>query len=74
MKKIKDSVSRPLALIFNESMLDGLVPDIMKIADVIPLHKLKSKQETNNYRLISLLVTISKVLEKVIYHRTLQIP
>ena len=51
-------------------MLDGQVPDIMKIADVIPLHKSKSKNETNNYRPISLLVTILKVFEKVIYHRT----
>ena len=66
--KIKENVSRPLALIFNESMLEGMVPDIMKISDVIPLHKLKSKQEINNYRPISLLVTISKVLGEVIYH------
>ena len=70
LKKVKETISRPLAYLFNESMLDGQVPDIMKIADVIPLHKSKSKTETNNYRPISLLITISKVLEKVIYNRT----
>ena len=42
----------------------------MKIVDVIPLYKSKSKEETNNYRLISLLITMSKILEKVIYTRT----
>ena len=42
----------------------------MKIADVIPLYKSKSKEETNNYRPISLLITMSKVLEKVVYSRT----
>ena len=74
LKKIKENVSGPLALILNESMLDGKFPDIMKITDVIPLHKSKSKQETNNYRPISLLVTLSKALEKVIYHRTYKFP
>ena len=70
LKKIKESISQPLASLFNESMQEGLVPDIMKIADVIPLHKSKSKTETTNYRPISLLLTISKVLENVIYTHT----
>ena len=47
LKKIKDSISQPLASLFNESMQDGQVPDIMKIADVIPLHNSKSRNETN---------------------------
>ena len=41
----------------------------MKIADVLPLYKSKSPLETTNYRPISLLLTISKILEKVIYKR-----
>ena len=42
----------------------------MKNADVIPLYKSKEKFLVNNYRPISLLVTISKLLEKVVYTRT----
>ena len=57
-------------ILFNESMLDGHVPDIMKIADVIPLHKSKSKDETSNHRPISHLVTFLKVLDNVIYMHT----
>ena len=68
--KIKDSIAKPLAILINESMQVRTVPDIMKIAYVIPLHKSKSKEETNNFRPISLLITMSKILEKVIHKHT----
>ena len=38
----------------------------MKLADVCPLFKSKDRSETNNYRPISLLLTLSKLLEKII--------
>ena len=55
---------------FNLSMLEGVFPEKMKLAEVVPLYKSKEKYLTNNYRPISLLITISKLLEKVIYKRT----
>ena len=42
----------------------------MKQADTLPLHKSKEKFLVTNYRPISLLITISKLLEKLIYSRT----
>ena len=42
----------------------------MKKADVVPLYKANDQQETNNYRPISLLLTLSKLLEKIMYKRT----
>ena len=42
----------------------------MKKADVVPLYKASDQQETNNYRPISLLLTLSKLLEKIMYKRT----
>ena len=51
-------------------MLEGKFPDQMKLAEVVPLHKSKEIFLLNNYRPISLLITISKLLEKVIYART----
>ena len=69
-KRIKSSTSYPLEIVFNKSMQEGSFPEDMKQADVIPLHKSKEKYIVNNYRPISLLVTISKILEKIIYTRT----
>ena len=69
LKRLKNCIIHPLTLIFNKSITEGEFPDIMKVADVVPLYKSKSPMETTNYRPISLLLTISKILEKVIYKR-----
>ena len=39
---------------------------------MIPLYKTKEKYYTTNYRPISLLLTLSKILEKVVYKRTVK--
>ena len=70
LKEIKDCIWPKLAEIFNLSMLEGVFPEKMKLAEVVLLYKSKEKYLMNNYRPISLLITISKLLEKVIYKRT----
>ena len=70
LKSLKESLIPPLTMIFNSSIKDGMFPHGMKAADVIPLYKTKEKYLVTNYRPISLLITISKILEKVIYSRT----
>ena len=70
LKEIKDCILEPLANIFNKSLTEGCFPTAMKEACVIPLFKNKCKTDKNNFRPISLLITISKVLEKIIYKRT----
>ena len=52
-----------------KSMNTGVFPDSMKRAEVVPLYKGKSRYEVENYRPISLLIMISKLLEKLIYSR-----
>ena len=46
-----------------------MYPNIFKTAKVIPIYKAKDAQELTNYRPISLLPSISKILEKVIHKR-----
>ena len=61
------SLSFPLTGIFNQSIIQGVFPNLMKIAEVIPLYKGKERDLVVNYRPVSLLMTISKVSEKIVY-------
>ena len=54
---------------FNLSLLNGVFPDIMIIARVIPLFKGGNTKEFSNYRPISLLPQFSKILEKIYHSR-----
>ena len=71
LKGVISSIADPLEYIFNESLLTGQVPEQMKIAKVIPLFKKGDHLDTSNYRPISLLSTLSKILERIIYKRTM---
>ena len=70
LKQLHTSIALPLTIIFNKSLTEGNFTDLMKLADIVPIHKSKEKFLTTNYRPISLLMTISKLLEKIIYKRT----
>ena len=70
LKTIKDEVSKPLEIIYNLSVKYGIFNDEMKLAEVVPLYKEKSRLDAGNYQPISLLITLSKILEKILYART----
>ena len=69
LKQIIDEISNVLCIIFNKSLEQGECPNIMKLAEAVPLYKGKEHYLETNYRLISLLTTVSKVLEKIVYKR-----
>ena len=69
LKEIIDPLAKVLVEIFNKSMTTGEFPSIMKLAEVVPLYKNKEHYLESNYRPISLLTTISKILEKIMYQR-----
>ena len=70
LKKLLPALIDPLTIVFNKSLAEGIFPEAMKKADVVPLYKSKDHQDSNNYRPISLLLTLSKLLEKIMYKRT----
>ena len=58
-----------LSTIFNRCIQEGIFPDALNLAKIIPLYKGDSKFETSNYRPISLLPIISKIFERLIFNR-----
>ena len=62
-------IGEPLAHMCNMSLIQGIFPQELKLANVLPLYKSGDPQLFNNYRPVSLLPTLSKVLEKVMYAR-----
>ena len=69
LKQIKQCITPSLTLIINQMLNTGIFPDSLKIAKVIPLFKKGDDKILSNYRPISLLSSISKVFEKVIYNQ-----
>ena len=69
LKIIKELISSPLSELINLSFTTGIFPDMLKIAKVIPIYKAESKLLCNNYRPISLLSNISKIIEKLMHSR-----
>ncbi len=53
----------------NKSISSGLVPPCLKEAKIIPIFKANDPTLYSNYRPISILPTLSKILEKVIHKR-----
>ena len=68
-KAVDSCIIKPISILINKSIQHGIVPDIMKLAKVIPIYKAKAKDDFSNYRPISLLPTLSKGLEKVVHKR-----
>ena len=66
-----NSIYKPFSIIFNKSFERGIIPKPMKIAKVIPIYKCKENNEMDNYRPISLLPSISKIIEKLVHKRLL---
>ena len=69
LKKIIHFIINPLIHIFNLSMISGVCPDSLKIAKVIPIYKKDDSSLVTNYRPISLLPALSKILEKIFHSR-----
>ena len=67
LKCLKIELSNPIAVIINQSLTHGIFPDKLKVARVIPIFKSNEETLLTNYRPISLLPSISKVFEKVIF-------
>ena len=69
LKLSPDNILLILCHIFNLSLGQGKFINEFKKAKIIPVHKKGSKSDVNNYRPISLLPVMSKILERIFYKR-----
>ena len=69
IQKLNKIICPVLTSLINESFSSGVYPNCLKMAKVIPVYKGGSREDAGNYRPISLLSNINKVVEKVIYSR-----
>lgn len=62
-------IKTTLIHLLSQSLMQGIFPQELKIANVIPLFKNDDPMKFNNYRPVSLLSILSKIYEKVMYNR-----
>jgi len=66
VKYVGAELAIPLSHIFNLSIENGYFPSKLKSCRVIPIFKSGNTDDCDNYRPISLLSSLSKVLEKIV--------
>ena len=66
LKECSNEISPILALIYNESLAWGNVPDEWRQANVSPVFKKGEKYDAASYRLVSLTCICSKTLEHIL--------
>ena len=72
LKNCKETLCYPLYLIWRKSLDEGVVPQMLKTANVIPIHKGGSRGVPKNYRPIALTSHLIKIFEKVLRSKIVQ--
>ena len=69
LKRCADTLAPSLALLFNKSLSSGIVPSKFKMANISPPFKGGDVTVALNYRPVSLLPIVSRLLEKFVQQR-----
>ena len=67
LKEIAPLIITPLHYLINLSLETGFVPSELKLTKIVPVFKDGNCHEFTNYRPISLLSSLSKLFEKIVY-------
>ena len=62
IKRLMPRIIKPVTHIFNTSLSEGIFPNKLKTAKVVPLYKSGDKHQFTNYRSVSILPKFSKIL------------
>ena len=72
LKCCSPTIERHLARAFKKGIDEGVLSDIFKTANVVPLFKKGEKKDSANYHPFSLLISLGKVFEKISLNRMLR--
>ena len=67
-----DIYSKYIQNFYNNSISECIFPDPMKMADITPVYKKEDKTDKKNYRPVSILPSISKIFERIMYEEISQ--
>ncbi|XP_039283437.1 uncharacterized protein LOC120351186 [Nilaparvata lugens] len=65
LKQLKEELLQPLTYLINWILIDGVYPSCLKVSVTVPVYKKGDKSCPDNYRPISLVPVISKVVESL---------
>ncbi|GAB0203070.1 mitochondrial enolase superfamily member 1 [Grus japonensis] len=66
LRKLVGVLTKPLSIIYQQSWLTGKVPVDWRLANVTPIYKKGRKDDSGNYRPVSLTLVPGKVMEQTI--------
>jgi hypothetical protein len=69
LKIAATAITPSIVSIFNQSIATGIFPSDWKDARVAPIHKTGAKHDMENYRPISVISIIAKIMEKLIHNQ-----
>lgn len=73
-KDVKEEVAKPISLIIETDFRQVFSPKELKIAKTLPIHTVKgNKNSSENYRLIAVLLYLSKIFETITKNRMLNL-
>ena len=67
IKECSEQLVRPLFILFNMSVSQGIFPTRWAEANIVPIFKKGSRKSPDNYRAVSLLPILGKILERSVY-------
>lgn len=67
-----ESLTYNIKEIINNSLMSGIVPKDLKISKIIPIHKSGNKNDPSNYRPISILPNMDKIISKLVNEQLLK--
>ena len=68
-KKLVLVIAPTIVKLFNDSISEGVYPDILKIGKIVPIFKSGNRKLVKNFRPISTLSIMNKIFEKLMHKR-----